>query len=345
MLDRACIVGVAAILAAAPSMLAAYRVSDDGKHAGSTATDGDNGSQWVEDKYERLSSLVPLTNWFRFGDPEASATMHAALWNGTAWDLQLSNRMVNPASHHPPLTTTLTLPLTLHVILPHNPSQAVNASLDILLGRDKRLQMHSTEGSSTGAAVRVLDAGTGWGGTIFFAEAARAAAARDAEAARAADAARAAAAGTDDAEAARTANAAMFATLDLPLVRYDGLTLSPTQARQANADAARKGLGATARFHVRSFDAVLPSPDPYAVVFAIESLEHSPDLDATLGRLSRALLPGGVLVVLTDVRSEPAEREGGLGNLREGDLGNLLADYQAHWCAPRDLNPGFWPNL
>ena len=300
MLDRACIVGVAAILAAAPSMLAAYRVSDDGKHAGSTATDGDNGSQWVEDKYERLSSLVPLTNWFRFGDPEASATMHAALWNGTAWDLQLSNRMVNPASHHPPLTPTLTLPLTLHVTLPHNPSQAVNASLDILLGRDKRLQMHSTEGSSTGAAVRVLDAGTGWGGTVFFAEAARAAAARDAEAARAADAARAAAAGTDDAEAARTANAAMFATLDLPLVRYDGLTLSPTQARQANADAARKGLGATARFHVRSFDAVLPSPDPYAVVYAIESLEHSPDLDATLGRLSRALLPGGLLVVLTD---------------------------------------------
>ena len=140
----------------------------------------------------------------------------------------------------------------------------------------------TARGTATGAAVRVLDAGTGWGGTVFFAEAARAAAARDAEAARAADAARAAAAGTDDAEAARTANAATFATLDLPLVRYDGLTLSPTQARQANADAARKGLGATARFHVRSFDAVLPSPDPYAVVYAIESLEHSPDLDATL---------------------------------------------------------------
>jgi hypothetical protein len=100
--DRACFVGAvaAAFLAAVPSMLAAYRVSDDGKHAGSTATDGDNGSQWVEDKYERLSSLVPLTNWFRFSDPGASATMHAALWNGTAWDLQLSNRMVNPASHH-----------------------------------------------------------------------------------------------------------------------------------------------------------------------------------------------------------------------------------------------------
>ena len=176
----------------------------------------------------------------------------------------------------------------------------MNASLDILLGRDKRLQMHSTEGSSTGAAVRVLDAGTGWGGTVFFAEAARAAAARGAEAARAADAARAAAAGTDDAEAVWTANTAMVAALDLPLVRYDGLTLSPTQARQANADAARKGLGATARFHVRSFDAALPSPDPYALVFAIESLEHSPDLDATLGRLSRALLPGGVLVLLTD---------------------------------------------
>ena len=103
---RVCIVcAVAAILAAAPSMFT--------EHAGSTATQND-GSQWVKDKYERLSSLVPLTNWFRFGDPEASATMHAALWNGSGWDLQLSNRMVKaaaPTSHHPLVTATLTLPL------------------------------------------------------------------------------------------------------------------------------------------------------------------------------------------------------------------------------------------
>ena len=84
------------------------------EHASSTATQND-GSQWVKDKYERLSSLVPLTNWFRFGDPEASATMHAALWNGSGWDLQLSNRMVKaatPTSHHP-LVLTLTATLTL----------------------------------------------------------------------------------------------------------------------------------------------------------------------------------------------------------------------------------------
>ena len=101
---RVCIVvAVAAIFAAAPSMLTAYGVSDDEQHAGSASAAQNDGSQWVKDKYERLSSLVPLTNWFRFGDPEASATMHAALWNGSGWDLQLSNRMVKTPLQ--PLTT------------------------------------------------------------------------------------------------------------------------------------------------------------------------------------------------------------------------------------------------
>ena len=299
---RVCIViAVAVIFAAAPSMLTAYRGSDE-QHAGSTATAQNDGSQWVKDKYERLSSLVPLTNWFRFGDTEASATMHAALWNGSAWDLQLSNRM------------------------------AVNATLDILLGRDERLQVRSTKGGTSSAEVLVLDAGTGWGGTIFFTEAARAAAARDT------DAARAASAGMD--ETAWAAYAAMDSTSDCPLVRYDGLTLSPTQARQANDVASRTGLGsqgslestartAVARFFVTSFDAALPSP-PYAVVFAIESLEHSPNLDVTLAHLSGALLPSGMLVVLTDLLSETGERD------RDA---SLLADYQTHWCGSHTLTP------
>ena len=248
-------------------MLTAFRGSD-GQHAGSTATARNDGSQWVREKYERLSSLVPLTNWFRFGDTEASATMHAALWNGSAWDLHLSNRM------------------------------AVSAALDILLGRDNRLQVLSvlsTEGGTKSAEVRVLDAGTGWGGTVFFTEAARAAA------------------------------AAMDSTRDYPLVQYDGLTLSPTQARQANDVAARKGLDTTAKFFVTSFDAELPSSSPYAVVFAIESLEHSPNLDVTLGHLSDALLPSGMLVILTDVLSETGEQD---------KDASLLADYQTHWCGP-----------
>ena len=257
---RVCIVGVIATIFAAPSMLTAHRYEE---HAGSTVAARNDGAQWVKDKYERLSSLVPLTNWLRFGDTEASATMHAALWNGSAWDLHLSNRM------------------------------AVNATLDILLGRDERLQMRLAEGSTERAAVRVLDAGSGWGGTVFFTESVRAAA------------------------------AAMDSSRRLPLVQYDGLTLSPTQARWANDVALRKGLESNARFFVTSFDAELPSP-PYAVVFAIESLEHSPNLDVTLRHLSDALLPSGMLVILTDV-FEPREQE------RDA---SLVGDYRDHWCGP-----------
>eukprot|EP00966_Prymnesium_polylepis_P141407 3265523-Prymnesium_polylepis.1 len=52
-----------------------------------------DGTRWLADKYESLSSFVPLTNWWRFGDATASETMHAALWNGSAWDLHRTNRM------------------------------------------------------------------------------------------------------------------------------------------------------------------------------------------------------------------------------------------------------------
>ena len=194
----------------------------------------------------------------------------------------------------------------------------MNATLGILLGRDERQlgEMRSTKGSTSSAEVRVLDAGTGWGGTVFFTEAARAAVARD----------------PDRGMTERDDRGRPF-----PHVRYDGLTLSPTQARQANDAASRSGLESTARFFVTSFDAALPSP-PYAVVFAIESLEHSPNLDVTLGHLSGALLPSGMLVILTDVRSEPGERE-------RDDLGNLLADYQTHWCGPHSLTLTLTPTL
>ena len=40
-----------------------------------------DGSRWLGKKYEALSNVVPLTNWWRFGDTTAGETMHAALWN------------------------------------------------------------------------------------------------------------------------------------------------------------------------------------------------------------------------------------------------------------------------
>ena len=104
-------------------------------------TSDESGSAWIENKYEYLSALVPFTNWFRFGDAAASGTMHAALWNGSAWDLHLSNRM------------------------------AASAVLGLFLGQ---LVSAGSEGGGNAAAtaetMRVLDAGCGWGGSTFFLE-------------------------------------------------------------------------------------------------------------------------------------------------------------------------------
>lgn len=139
----------------------------------------DRSSDWLVLKYDVLSALVPFTNRVRWSSDRAHDTMHAALWNGSAYDVQVTNRL--------------------------------------LWNRTRHL-----------APERVLDAGCGWGGTVFFlAEARRRAAQGD-------------------------AGAAVTAT-------YDGLTLSTTQAATAARTATAKGLAGSCRFVVASYEAPLAS--------------------------------------------------------------------------------------
>ena len=230
----------------------------------SSAYDAD-GSRWLTKKYESLSEVVPLTNWWRFGDATAGRTMHAALWNGTDWDLRLSNR------------------LTAEVILAR------------LRERKRR------------AAARILDAGCGWGGSIFYLEDARRAA--------------------DHAQRAR----GLVSSRPL-LVRYDGLTLSPTQARAANATAIRREIANRAHFFIASFETPLPAVR-YAAALAIESIEHSHDLSSSLANLGRALERGGVLVIVTDVLSGPPPSAWRPVTPSDAQLRALDA-YRRHWCGP-----------
>lgn len=82
-----------------------------------------------------------------------------------------------------------------------------------------------------------------------------------------------------------------------------GLTLSPSQAATANAEAARRQLGARVRADVRSFDD--PPPGPFDLIVAIESLAHSLDPARSVAALSETLAPGGRLIVVDDM-PEPA---------------------------------------
>ena len=250
----------------AAALLLALWMKTSAPESISSSSDG-GGNQWLESKYEHLSALVPLTNSWRFGDATASATMHAALWNGTHWDVTLTNRM------------------------------SANASLDILLGRD----------ASAAGTVRVLDAGCGWGGTVFSLEARR----------------------QEEALLRSTALAPP------PLVQYDGLTLAPTQARSANATAAWRGLESSARFFVGSFEAALPSPS-YDVVVAIESLEHAADLPGCLRHLGSALRVGGMLLIVTDLLVDDSQhgQSGRLGEAIVGLHGLISLHLKARGCPP-----------
>jgi len=66
----------------------------------------------------------------------------------------------------------------------------------------------------------------------------------------------------------------------------------------------------------------------YGVVVALESLEHATDLPAVLRHFSRALLPGGALVVATDLARSPSVQ-------RQAHVNAIwLHEYRQHWAGP-----------
>ena len=84
---------------------------------------------------------------------------------------------------------------------------------------------------------------------------------------------------------------------------YDGLTLSRVQQARAAREAARRGVTAACRFHVRNYDADLGDlvTDRADLIVAIESLAHSSDPARTVAHLSRWLRAGGRLAIVDDV--------------------------------------------
>ncbi|MDX2222433.1 MAG: class I SAM-dependent methyltransferase, partial [Rhodospirillaceae bacterium] len=100
---------------------------------------------------------------------------------------------------------------------------------------------------------------------------------------------------------------------------YDGLTLSPEQCRRAEAEADRRGIGATCRFHVRDYHHRIAGR--YNAVIAIESLAHSPDPTGAIANLAAALDPGGLFLIVDDMPAGSHDAE-------------LLASFKAHWRCP-----------
>jgi SAM-dependent methyltransferase len=100
---------------------------------------------------------------------------------------------------------------------------------------------------------------------------------------------------------------------------YDGFTLSPEQARRAEAEASRRGVAQSCRFHVRSYHN--PIKDPYDAVIAIESLAHSADPAAAVANLAGARAAGGLLLIVDDMPDASAEKK-------------LLAGFKKGWRCP-----------
>ena len=81
---------------------------------------------------------------------------------------------------------------------------------------------------------------------------------------------------------------------------YDGFTISARQVRYAQHEARQRGIDRHVRFYLRDFDQ--PIEKSYQVIIAIETLIHSPNFHKTVENLAGALLPGGKLVIVDDLR-------------------------------------------
>jgi SAM-dependent methyltransferase len=78
-----------------------------------------------------------------------------------------------------------------------------------------------------------------------------------------------------------------------------GLTLSTSQAQQANSAAAARRLDGRVQALVRSFDD--PPRGPFDLIIAIESLAHSNDPAASVTALAGVLATGGRFVIVDDM--------------------------------------------
>ena len=108
-------------------------------------------------------------------------------------------------------------------------------------------------------------------------------------------------------------------------VEVVGVTISPVQARLAERFAARGGPAAgEVRFAVADFTALPDDLTGFDLAFSIEAFVHADPAAAFFEEAARALRPGGVLVIVDDVR--PNDRDD-----------PALDDFRAGWHAPSVL--------
>jgi SAM-dependent methyltransferase len=202
----------------------------------------------IPDYYDWLSRYVQLSNWLAYRDRFAAFTMHKSLAVPGEADADRSS---------------------------------LKAGLEWVNQRvlDVALQ-HGLP-----AEPRVLDAGCGFGGTMFHWQ-------------------------------QRVGG------------RYDGLTLSKVQVCVAERHARERGIAASCRFVLGSYDD--PLAREYDAAVAIESLIHAADLEGTMVNLASGLRSGGLLLVLDDMAT------GDLDVVRPGDA----ALVRANWGCPGPFPTG-----
>ncbi|KZV24707.1 putative tocopherol O-methyltransferase, chloroplastic [Dorcoceras hygrometricum] len=116
-----------------------------------------------------------------------------------------------------------------------------------------------------------------------------------------------------------------------------GITLSPVQARRAQALAVAQGLDGKVSFQVA--DALnQPFPDgDFDLVWSMESGEHMPDKSKFVNELARVAVPGGTIIIVTWCHRDLSPSEESL-TPPEAVLLNKICDayYLPAWCSTSD---------
>ena len=132
-------------------------------------------------------------------------------------------------------------------------------------------------------------------------------------------------------------------------VEVVGVSISPAQIRLAERFAARSGpLRESVRFQAADFTALPEELTGFDLAFAIESFVHADPAAAFFRGAARALRPGGVLVIIDDVRTaDPSDPR--LDDVRAGwhiatllsvpEAAGLAAEAGLDLVASRDLSP------